>query len=63
MHEEDSWSNWLREDERKKEERQAKTERKEEEKGDKEKREEEKEENETVTGKRRCGRFVSVEAA
>ena len=43
MHEEDFWSNWLREDERSKEG-------KEEGKGEKRKREEEKEENEMVTG-------------
>ena len=62
MHEEDFWSNSLREDERSKEERKAKTERKEEEKEENRKREEEKEENETATGKRRCEGFVSVEA-
>ena len=62
MHEEDFWSNWLREDERSEEERKAKAESKEEEKGEKRKREEEKEENETATGKRRCDGFVSVAA-
>ena len=47
MHEENIWSNWLREDERGKEERTAKAEKNEEGKGEKRKREEEKEENET----------------
>ena len=47
MHEEDFWSNWLREDEKSKEERKAESQGKEEEKGETRKREEEKEENET----------------
>ena len=62
VHEENFWSNWLREDERGKEDRTAKAEKKEEEKGEKRKREEEKEENETVTVKSRCEGFVSAEA-
>ena len=62
MHEEDFWSSWPREDEKSKEERKAEAERKGEEEGEKRKREEEKEGNETVTVKRRCGVFVSVEA-
>ena len=49
MHEENFWSNWLREDERGKEERTARAEKNEEEKGEKRKREDEKEENETGT--------------
>ena len=61
MHEENFWNNWLREDERGKEERTAKTEKKDEGKGEKRKREEEKEENETRAVKR-CEGFVSVEA-
>ena len=60
-HEENFWSSWLREDERGKEERTAKV-KNEGERDEKRKREEEKEENETVTGKRRCEGFVSVEA-
>ena len=52
MHEEDFCSNWLGEDEKSKEERQAEAERKGEEKGEKRKREEEKEENETGTVER-----------
>ena len=62
MHEENFWSNRLREDERGKEEGTAKAEKSEEEKGENRKREEEKEENETWTVKRRCEGFVSVEA-
>ena len=62
MHEEDLWSNWVRNDEKSEEERKAEAEGKEEEKGEKRKREEEKEENETVTVERRCEVFVSVEA-
>ena len=62
MLEENFWSNWLREDERGKEERTAKAEKNEEGKGETRKREEEKEENETETVKRRCGGSVSVEA-
>ena len=51
VHEDNFWSNWLREDERGKEARTAKADKNEEEKGEKRKREEEKEENETVTVK------------
>ena len=61
MHEEDFWSSWLREDEKSEEERKAEAEGKEEEKGETWKRAEEKENNETVTVKRRCDGFVSVE--
>ena len=50
LHGEDFWSSWLREDERGKEERKAKTVRKKEEK------------EERRTGKRRCEDFVSVKA-
>ena len=60
-HEEDFWSNWLREEERSKEEIKAKAKGKEEKKEKKRNREEEKEENETETGKRRCEGFVSGE--
>ena len=60
MHEENFLSNWLREDESGKEERNARTEKNEEEKGEKRKREEDKEENETGTVKRRCEGFVSL---
>ena len=62
MHEEQFWSSWLREDERGKEERTAKAEKNEEEKGENRKRKEEKEENETVTVRRRCEGYASVEA-
>ena len=62
MHEENFWSNWLKEDERGKEERKARAEENEEERGEKRKREEENEENETGTVRRRCEGFVSVEA-
>ena len=62
MHEEKIWSNWLREDERGKEEKTAKTEKNEEGKGGKMQREEEKEENEMVTVKRRRKVSVSVVA-
>ena len=62
MHEEDFWSSWLREDEKSKEEREVEAEGKGEEEGDKRKREEDTEEKETVTVKRRCEGFVSVEA-
>ena len=55
------WSNWLREDERGKEERTAKAEKNEEETGEKRKREVEKEENKTGRVKGRCEGFVSVE--
>ena len=48
MHEENFWSNWLREDEKREEPRRKK------EKGEKRKREEEKEDNETGTVERRC---------
>ena len=51
MHEEDFWSCWLREDERGKQERKAKTERKEEERVKRGKKKQN-EENETVTVKR-----------
>ena len=57
MHEENFWSNCLREDERGREERTAKPERNEEDEGEKRKREEKKEESETETVKRRCGLF------
>ena len=63
MHEENFWSNWFREDERGKEERTAKAENEEKKKSEKKNREEEKEENETVTVKKRCEGFVSVEAS
>ena len=62
MHEEEFWSNWLREDEKSREESKAEAEGKEQEQGEKRKREEEKEENETGTVKRRCEGCVSVEA-
>ena len=61
MHEENFGSNWLKEDERGKEERMTKAE-KEEERGEKRKREEETEETETGTVNKRCQGFVSVEA-
>ena len=63
MHEENSWSSWLREEDRGKEEKTARAEKKEEEKGEKRKREEEKEENETGTVEKRCEGCVSVEAS
>ena len=59
MHEQHFWSNWLREDERGKEEKVAKTVKNEKEK---KKGKEEKVENATGTVKRRCEGFVSVEA-
>ena len=61
-HEENFWSNWLRENERCKEERTTKTEKNEEEKAEKRKREEEKEENEMGAVKRRREVSVSVVA-
>ena len=61
MHEENFWSNWVREDERGKEERTAKAENSEEEKGEKRKREEEKEANETEAVKRRCDGLEAFE--
>ena len=63
MHEEKFLSSWLREDERGKAERMAKAEKNEEESGERRKGEEEKEENETVTVRRRCEGFVSVDAS
>ena len=53
IHEEDFWSNWLREYEKSKEETKAEAEGKGEEEGEKRKREEEEEENEKGTVKRR----------
>ena len=61
IHEEDFWSNWLREYEKSKEETEAEAEGKGEEEGEKRKREEEEEENEKETVKRRREGFVSVE--
>ena len=62
MHEENLWSSWLREDEKGREEWMADADKTEEETCEKRKSKEEKEENETVTVKRRCEGFVSVEA-
>ena len=53
IHEEDFWTNWLREEEKSKEERKAEAEGKEEEKVEKRKREEEKEAFEIFESKRR----------
>ena len=63
MHEEHFLSSWSREDGREKEERTAKvSEENGEERGEKRKREVEEEEHKTVSVKRRCEGFVSVEA-
>ena len=64
MHEENFLSSWLREDGREKDERTVDmSNENEEERGEKRRREGEKEENETVTVKRRCDGFVSVESS